>query len=132
MGNIRKQEIAWEKKRKDGETLGKHEKNIGKHKKPGESKESTEKHRKKGENRDYNIARVLALCKSYCAAMNKIFIYARACVNKDFVHYDVFSCFFVSAKYPKIDGNEAGVALGYRLMQLLRIFRALKTSRVHP
>ena len=25
----------------------------------------------------YNIARVLALYKSYCAAMNKIFIYAR-------------------------------------------------------
>ena len=30
----------------------------------------------------YNIARVLALCKSYWAAMNKIFIYARSCVNK--------------------------------------------------
>ena len=64
--------------------------------------------------------------------MNKIFIYARACVKKDFVHYDVFSCFLVSAKYPKIDGNEARVALGYRLMQFLRIFRALQTSRVHP
>ena len=52
----------------------------------------------------YNIARVLALYKSYWAAMNKIFIYARPCVNKDFVHDDVF---FVSfPKYPKIDGNE--------------------------
>ena len=30
----------------------------------------------------YNIARVLALCKSYWAAMNKIFIYERPCVNK--------------------------------------------------
>ena len=29
----------------------------------------------------YNIARVLALYKSYWAAMNKIFIYARPCVN---------------------------------------------------
>ena len=31
---------------------------------------------------NYNIARVLALYKSYWAAMNKIFIYARPCVNK--------------------------------------------------
>ena len=30
----------------------------------------------------YNIARVLALYKSYWAAMNKVFIYARPCVNK--------------------------------------------------
>ena len=30
----------------------------------------------------YNKARVLALYKSYWAAMNKIFIYARPCVNK--------------------------------------------------
>ena len=30
----------------------------------------------------YNIVRVLALCKSYRAAMKKIFIYARPCVNK--------------------------------------------------
>ena len=30
----------------------------------------------------YNVARVLALYKSYRTAMNKIFIYARACVNK--------------------------------------------------
>ena len=28
--------------------------------------------------------------------------------------------------------EEARVALGYRLVQLLRIFRALQTSRVHP
>ena len=34
------------------------------------------------ENEYYNIARVLALYKSYWAAMNKIFIYARPCVNK--------------------------------------------------
>ena len=31
---------------------------------------------------NYNIKRVLALYKSYRAAMNKIFIYARPCVNK--------------------------------------------------
>ena len=40
----------------------------------------------------YNKARVLALYKSYSAAMNKIFVYAHLCVNKDFVHDDVFSC----------------------------------------
>ena len=28
--------------------------------------------------------------------------------------------------------QEARVTLGYRLVQLLRIFRALQTSRVHP
>ena len=37
-----------------------------------------------------NIARVLALYKSYWAAMNKTFIYARP--NKDFLHEDEFSC----------------------------------------
>ena len=31
---------------------------------------------------------------SYWAAENKIFIYARPWVNKDFVHDDVFSCVF--------------------------------------
>ena len=30
----------------------------------------------------YNVAHVLALCKSYWAAMNKIFIYACLCINK--------------------------------------------------
>ena len=44
--------------------------------------------------RSHNIARVLALHKSYWAAMNQIFIYARPCVNKYFFHYDVFSCVF--------------------------------------
>ena len=54
----------------------------------------------------YNIARVLAQYKSYWAAMNKFFIYARPCVNKDFVHDDVFSCVFrLFSWYPKIDGN---------------------------
>ena len=47
-----------------------------------------------GKNIIYNKARVLALYKSYWAAMNKFFTYARACVNKDFVHDDVFSCVF--------------------------------------
>ena len=32
----------------------------------------------------------------------------------------------------KFKTQEARVALGYRLVQLLRIFRALQTSRVHP
>ena len=69
---------------------------------------------------NYNIARVLALYKSYWAAMNKIFIYARPCVNKM-----TWAFFFTWLQ-------EARVALGYRLLQLLRIFRALQTSRVHP
>ena len=42
----------------------------------------------------YNIARVLALYKSYWTAMNKFFIYARPCIDKEFVHDDVFSCVF--------------------------------------
>ena len=51
----------------------------------------------------YNIARVLALYKSYFAAMNKIFIYARLCVNK----MTCSAVFFVPfPKYPKIDGND--------------------------
>ena len=56
---------------------------------------------------DYNIARVLALYKSYWAAMNKIFIYARPCVNS--FRDDVFSCvfrlFILRTKYPKTDSN---------------------------
>ena len=36
--------------------------------------------------------------------MDKFFIYARPCLNKDFFHKDVFSC--VPKKYPKIDGND--------------------------
>ena len=43
----------------------------------------------------YNIARVLALYKSYWAAMNKIFIYARPCVNK--MTWAFF--FYLAAKY---------------------------------
>ena len=53
--------------------------------------------------RYYNIARLLALYKSYWAAMNKIFIYARPCVNK----MTCSAVFFVPfPKYPKIDGND--------------------------
>ena len=37
---------------------------------------------KKEKTYPYNTARVLALYKSYWAAINKIFIYARPCVNK--------------------------------------------------
>ena len=42
--------------------------------------------------------------------MNKIFLYACSCVDKDFFHDDAFSCvfrlFILSTKYPKIDGND--------------------------
>ena len=39
--------------------------------------------------------------------MNKIFIYTRLCVNKDFFHDDMFSCVFrFFSKYSKIDGND--------------------------
>ena len=54
--------------------------------------------------------------------MNKIFIYARAFVNKDFVHDDVSvsAVFFVSfPKYPKIDGNDkklSGLFLEFTLV----------------
>ena len=44
------------------------------------------------------------------AAMNKIFIYARPCVNKDFFSWWrvqlCFSSLFLSTKYPKFDGND--------------------------
>ena len=51
---------------------------------------------------NYNIVRVLALYKSYWAAMNKIFInYTRPCINKDF--FMCFSSLFLSTKYQKID-----------------------------
>ena len=39
-------------------------------------------------------ARACPTDRSRWAAMNKIFIYARPCVNKDFFHDDVFSCVF--------------------------------------
>ena len=45
-----------------------------------ESKEVIKQKQKK--KKLYNIARLLALYKLYWAAMNKIFIYARPCVNK--------------------------------------------------
>ena len=46
---------------------------------------------------------MLALYKSYWTAMNKIFIYARPCVNK----ITCSAVFFVSfPKYPTIDGND--------------------------
>ena len=43
----------------------------------------------------YNIVRVLSLCKSYWAAMNKIFIYARPCENKMTWAFS----FYLAAKY---------------------------------
>ena len=41
--------------------------------------------------------------------MNKIFIYAHPCAEKDFFYDDVLSCVFSTVsfpKYPKIDGND--------------------------
>ena len=54
-------------------------------------------------------------------------------VIKEFAH--AFSCAYIelwmhAGSLESI--QEARVALGYRLVQLLRIFRALQTSRVHP
>ena len=54
-------------------------------------------------------------------------------VIKEFAH--AFSCAYIELwmHLGSLDSTqEARVALGYRLMQLLRIFRALQTSRVHP
>ena len=53
-------------------------------------------------------------------------------VIKEFAH--AFSCAFLELwmHLGSLEGTqEARVALGYRLVQLLRIFRALQTSRVH-
>ena len=51
---------------------------------------------------------------SYWAAMNKIFIHARPCVDEDFFHDDMFSCvfrlFILSTKYPKMDGNDENLS----------------------
>ena len=54
-------------------------------------------------------------------------------VIKEFAH--AFSCAYIELRMhlgSLESTQEARVALGYRLLQLLRIFRALQTSRVHP
>ena len=54
-------------------------------------------------------------------------------VIKEFAH--AFSCAYIELwmHLESLESTqEARVALGYRLVQLLRIFRALQTSRVHP
>ena len=53
-------------------------------------------------------------------------------VIKEFVH--AFSCAFIELwmHLGSLESTEARVALGYLLVQLLRIFPALQTSRVHP
>ena len=54
-------------------------------------------------------------------------------VIKELVH--AFSCAYIELwmNLQSLESTqEAGVALGYRLEQLLRSFRALQTSRVHP
>ena len=54
-------------------------------------------------------------------------------VIKEFAH--AVSCAYIEL-WMRLGGlgstQEARVALGYRLVQLLRILRALQTSRVHP
>ena len=53
-------------------------------------------------------------------------------VIKEFAH--AFSCAYIELlmHLGSLESTqEARVALGYRLVQLLRIFRALQTSRVH-
>ena len=54
-------------------------------------------------------------------------------VIKELVH--AFSCAYIELwmHLGSLESTqEARVALGYRLEQLLRFFRALQTSRVHP
>ena len=54
-------------------------------------------------------------------------------VIKEFVH--AFSCAYIDLwmlSGSSESTQEASVALGYRLVEILRIFRALQTSRVHP
>ena len=54
-------------------------------------------------------------------------------VIKEFAH--AFSCAYIELwmHLGSLESTqEARVALGYRLVQLLRIFRALQTSRMHP
>ena len=54
-------------------------------------------------------------------------------VIKEFAH--AFSCAYIELWMHSgslESTQEARVALGYRLVQLLRIFRALQTSQVHP
>ena len=54
-------------------------------------------------------------------------------VRKEFAH--AFSCAYIELwmHLGSLESTqEARVALGYRLVQLLRIFRALQTARVHP
>ena len=57
----------------------------------------------------YNIACMIAPYKSYWAALNKILIYTRLCVNKDVFMMTcsaVLSSRFLSTKCPKINGND--------------------------
>ena len=66
----------------------------------------------------------------------KILLRAGPCcrsVIEEFVH--AFSCAYIELWMHSgslESTQEARVALGYRLVQILRIFRALQTSRVHP
>ena len=52
---------------------------------------------------------------------------------KEFAHAFSYAYIKLWMHFGSLENTqEARVALGYRLVQLLRIFRALQTSRVHP
>ena len=75
----------------------------------------------------------------FCGARYKNFtVNQRASIFVSYVIKEfalAFSCAYIELWMPlgSLESTqEAGVALGYRLVQLLRIFRALQTSRVHP
>ena len=58
--------------------------------------------------------------------MDKFFIYARACLNKDFFVMTCSAVFFVSfPKYPKIDGNDEKLA---RVFLKFRFVLATQTN----
>ena len=75
----------------------------------------------------------------YCVARYENFVVNRKAsifdsyVIKEFAH--AFSCAYIELwmHLGSLESTqEASFALGYRLVQLLRIVRALQTSRVHP
>ena len=75
----------------------------------------------------------------YCVARYKNFaVNQKASIFVSYVikeFADAFSCAYIELwmHLGSLESiQEARVALGYRLVQLLRIVRALQTSRVHP
>lgn len=78
--------------------------------------------RKQTENERYNIARVLALHKSYWVARKKVFIYARACVSK-------MTCTVVSVKLKKLE--YASVVLSKLLVCMNKFLIKPRTKLIH-